>query len=198
MGKVLMGPQTWVYPMPALLVGANVDDKPNFMTVAWCGIANGKPPMISVAIRHHRYTDRGIRQQMAFSINVPSTDLIKETDYCGIMSGSKVNKVEVCRFNVFYGRLNTPLIEQCPINLECKVVHILDLGSHSLVIGRIEETHISDDCLTDGKPDISKIKPFIFVTAPTAQYRAFGEVIAKAFSSGRGLKAEEQRLKRQE
>jgi len=190
MSKVLMGPQTLAYPMPAFLVGANVDGKPNFMTAAWGGIANGEPPMLSVAINHHRYTHRGITQNMTFSINVPSTDLVKETDYCGITSGAKVDKVETCRFRVFYGKLGSaPLIEQCPLNLECKVVHILDLGSHSLVIGKIEETHISDDCLTDGKPDVSKIKPLIFVTAPAHQYRAFGEVIAKAFSCGRELKA---------
>ncbi len=186
MGKILIGAQTLISPMPALLVGANVDDKPNFMTVAWCGVASSNPPMISVAIQPRRYTHRGIRQNLTFSVNVPSTDLVRETDYCGIVSGAKVNKVEVCQFSVFYGKLNNaPLIEQCPINLECKVVHILDLGSHSLIVGRVEETHISESCLTDGKPDIDKIKPFIFTTAPARQYQAFGAVIGKAFSIGR-------------
>jgi len=192
MDKILMGPQTLIYPMPALLVGANVDDKPNFMAVGWCGIANAEPPMISVAIRPHRYTHRGIRQNLTFSVNVPSTDMVRETDYCGLTSGSKVNKVEACRFRVFYGKLdNAPLIEQCPINLECKVMHILDLGSHSLIVGRIEETHISESCLTGGKPDVSKIKPLIYITAPAHQYQALGEVIAKAFSIGEELKARE-------
>jgi len=185
MSKILMGPQTLIYPMPTILVGANVDDKPNFMTVAWCGIANGEPPMISVAIRHQRYTLRGIRQNLTFSVNIPSVDLVKEVDYCGLTSGSKVNKVEACRFKVFYGKLNSaPLIEQCSVNLECKVVHILDLGSHSLIVGRVEETHVSESCLTNGKPDVNKIRPFIFTTEPASQYQAFGEVIAKAFSIG--------------
>jgi len=189
MDKILMGPQTLIYPMPVLLVGANVDDKPNFMAVAWSGIANGEPPMISVAIRHNRYTHRGIRQNLTFSVNVPSTDMVRETDYCGIISGSKVNKVEVCQFKVFYGILdNAPLIEQCPINLECKVVHILDLGSHSLIVGRIEETHISESYLTDGKPDVNKIKPLTYTTAPASQYQTLGEVIAKAFNIGKELK----------
>ncbi|MFC1979804.1 flavin reductase family protein [Chloroflexota bacterium] len=186
--KTLMGPQTLIYPMPALLVGANINDKPNFMAVAWGGIANSEPPMISVAIRHQRYTLRGVRQNMTFSVNVPSTDMVRETDYCGITSGSKVDKVEVCKFKVFYGKLsNAPLIEQCPINLECKVVHILDLGSHSLVIGRIEEIHVSESCLTDGKPDVNKIKPFAYNT--THQYHVLGNAIAKAFSIGKELKA---------
>jgi flavin reductase (DIM6/NTAB) family NADH-FMN oxidoreductase RutF len=178
--------------MPALLVGAKVDDKPNFMAVGWGGIVNGEPPMISVALRHQRYTLKGIKQNMTFSVNVPSTDLVKETDYCGIISGAKVNKAEVCRFKIFYGKLNNaPLIEQCPVNLECKVVHILDLGSNSLVIGRIEETHVSDSCLTDGKPDVNKIKPFIYTTAPANQYQAFGDILAKAFSIGEELKTKQ-------
>ncbi len=126
MSKIPMGPTTWVYPMPALLIGANVDGKPNFMVVAWGGIANGEPPMISVAIRPSRYTHRGISQNLTFSVNIPSVELVRETDYCGSTSGAKINKVEACQFSVFYGKLgNAPLIEQCPINLECKVVHIL-------------------------------------------------------------------------
>lgn len=192
MGKILMGPQTLLYPIPVVLVGANVDDKPNFMAVAWCGIANGEPPMISVAIRHTRYTDRGIRQNLTFSVNVPSADMVRETDYCGIRTGAKVNKVEVCQFKVFYGKLNSaPLIEQFPVNLECKVVHILDLGSHSLVVGRIEETHVSESCLTDGKPDVNKIKPISYVTSPARQYRPLGEAVAKAYSIGEELKSRE-------
>lgn len=188
MSKVLMGPQKLLYPMPALLIGANVNERPNFMVSAWAGIVCSEPPMVAVAINHQRFTIRGIRQNMAFSVNVPSRDIVTETDYCGITSGSKVDKVAACKFQVFYGKLsNAPMIEQCPVNLECKVVHLLDLGSHSLVIGRIEETYISDGCLTDGKPDINKIKPFIY--APARDYYAFGEVVAKAYSVGKALEA---------
>lgn len=189
MKKVAMGPRTLIYPMPATLVGANVNGKPNFMTVAWCGIANSEPPMVSVALRHNRYTLKGIRDKLTFSVNIPSRDLVKETDYCGITAGSKANKAEVCHFRVFYGKLSdVPLIEQCPINLECKVVHILDLGSHSLVIGRIEETYVSENCLTEGKPDVNKIEPLAYIPSTTQQYQALGEVVAKAFSIGKELK----------
>ena len=192
MSKIPMGPQTLVYPAPAFLVGVNIDDKPNFMAVAWGGIANVEPPMLSVAIRHQRYTHKGINQNFTFSVNVPSTDLVREVDYCGVVSGTKANKTEVCQFKVFYGKLNSaPLIEQCPINLECKVVHILDLGSHSLVVGRIEETYISDSCLTNGKPDVNKIKPIIYTKDPVKQYFAFGQVIAKAYSIYQELEARE-------
>jgi len=187
MNKIAMGPSTWAFPMPAFLVGADVDGKPSFMTLAWGGVANGEPPMVAVALRHHRHTYKGIRQNFAFSVNVVSTDMVREADYCGLVSGADVDKVAVCQFKVFYGKLgNAPLIEQCPVNLECRVVHILDLGSHALVVGRIEETHISESCLTDGKPDVSKIKPLGYAEAPDKKYLAV-ESIAKAFSIGREL-----------
>ncbi len=132
MSKVLLGPTTLVLPTPAFLIGSSVDGKPNFMAAAWSGVVNSDPPMISVAIRPGRHTHRGISQNSAFSVNVPSVDLTRETDYCGIRSGAKVDKVAVCKFKIFYGKLATaPLIEQCPLNLECRVVQTLELGSHT-------------------------------------------------------------------
>ena len=188
MKKIAIGPQTLIYPLPSVLVGAKVDGKSNFMAVAWCGIANSTPPMISVALRHNRHTLKGVRDKLTFSVNVPSCELVKETDYCGIISGAKIDKTEVCNFKIFYGKLgDAPLIEQCPVNLECKVVHCLDLGSHVLVIGKIEETYVSENCLTDGKPDVNKIEPFAFSPGMNQQYQALGEVVAKAFSSGKEL-----------
>jgi len=68
MAKVAKGPQTWIAPMPALLIGADVNGKPNFMTVAWAGIANGEPPMVSLAIRPARHTLVGIREHSQFSV----------------------------------------------------------------------------------------------------------------------------------
>ena len=184
MPKTKMGPTTLIYPMPTVLVGADVDGKPNFLAIAWCGIANGEPPMVSVAIRPQRYTLNGIKQNQTFSVNIPSVNLVKEADYCGVRSGAKVDKVATCNFNVFYGKVEkAPLIEQCPVNLECRVAQTVELGSHFLIIGRIEEVHVSDDCFTDGEPDVEKIKPFIFVT-PSRQYYAYGDAIAKAFSVG--------------
>ena len=189
MNKITMGPQTLIYPMPVLLIGSNVDGKPNFMAAAWGGIANGEPPMISVAIRPTRHTFKGIKENSTFSVNIPSADMVREADYCGITSGSRVDKAQVCGFKVFYGKLgNAPLIEQCPVNLECKVMHVLDLGSHSLVVGKIEESHVSESCLTNGKPDVNKVKPMSYITSPATQYQALGEVLAKAFSIGKELK----------
>jgi flavin reductase (DIM6/NTAB) family NADH-FMN oxidoreductase RutF len=185
MAKVTLGPQPLVYPMPAMLIGANVEGRANFMTAAWCGIVNGRPPMISVALQHHRYTLKGILETRTLSVNVASTEMVKETDYCGVVSGAKADKAKVCGFKISYGKLSTaPLIEQCPVNLECSVAQTINLGSHMLVIGQIEEVHVSDTCLTDGKPDVDKIKPFLWVFPPANEYREFGKAIGKAFHVG--------------
>jgi flavin reductase (DIM6/NTAB) family NADH-FMN oxidoreductase RutF len=135
---------------------------------------------------------KGIRQNRTFSVNVPSTDLIKETDYCGMVSGAKADKANDCGFKVFYGGLaSAPLIEQCPVNLECEVWHMLNLGAHMLVVGKIVQTHISDDCLTEGQPDIMKIRPLIYSRGPVARYNAVGEVLGQAYNIGKELRVQE-------
>ncbi len=186
MKKTKMGPQPMLWPHPTVLVGADVDGKADFAAVAWTGIAAGTPPAVSIALQHPRYSLKGIRRNLTFSVNVPSRELVRETDYCGLISGAKTDKVKDCRFKVFYGKTaGAPLIEQCPINLECEVLHILNMGSHALVIGKVVETHVSEDCLTEGKLDISKVKPFVFVPG---KYYAIGEAFANAFSVGKEIK----------
>ena len=187
MKKVLLNPQPLICAPPTVLVGTMVEGKPNFMAVAWCGVANSEPPMVSVAIRPARYTLKGI-QTGEFSVNIPSTDIVKEVDYCGTVSGAKVDKVKVCKFKIFYGELKkAPLIEQCPVNLACKVEHILKLGTHYLIIGKVEETHISDDCLTGDRPDLRKIKPVIYGMGPLAEYYALGDSLGRGYSIGKEL-----------
>lgn len=185
--KKAIGPQTLLYPMPAVLVGALVNGKPNFMTAAWCGIVASTPPAIAVAVRPERYTFKGISAQGVFSINIPSAQMVEKVDYCGIYSGRKFDKSQI--FRVEFGRLNTaPLIQECPVNLECRVIHTLDLGSHILFIGEIIETYIDDDCLTDEKADPAKIDPLIYTTA-VSQYRRLGEIVGKAWEVGKKKKA---------
>ncbi|MDD4873980.1 MAG: flavin reductase family protein [Dehalococcoidales bacterium] len=185
MNKLTIGPGAYVFPQPVFLIGSNVNDHPNFMTASWGGMACGTPPMLSVAIRPQRYTLKGIRQNNVFSVNIPSEDMVEQADYFGIVSGTSVDKAETCGIDVFYGKLEkAPMILQCPINLECKVVHMLNLGSHLFVVGSIEETHINEDCLTDGKPDVDKIKPILYSRGVFARYYAFGDSIADAFGSG--------------
>jgi flavin reductase (DIM6/NTAB) family NADH-FMN oxidoreductase RutF len=186
MVKKAIGPQPAIWPHPVVLVGANVDGKPDFAAVAWTGVAASNPPAATIALQHHRYSLKGIRKNGTFSINIPSVDLARETDYCGMISGAKTDKAADCKFKVFYGKLQTaPLIEQCPINLELNVIHIIDMGSHALVIGTIAEVYVSEECLTDGRPDVLKVKPFTFFPP---KYRAIGEGIADTFKSGREIK----------
>jgi flavin reductase (DIM6/NTAB) family NADH-FMN oxidoreductase RutF len=188
MKKTAVGPMTLLYPKPALLIGANIEGKSNFMTVAWAGIANQTPPMLSVAIRWKRYTFQGIEENRTFSVNIPSEDQVTETDYCGLVSGVKNDKVAVCGFTVFYGKLNTaPLIEQCPINLECSLVKVVDFKTHALCIGQIEEVHVSDDCLTDGKPDVEKVRPLVYSSGLELAYYGLGKKIAPGFQVGKKL-----------
>ena len=183
MEKKKLGPQTLLFPMPAVLVGATVNERPNFMTAAWCGIAASKPPAISVGLQKVRHTLKGILEQNTFSINVPSADLAEQVDYCGIYSGARRDKSEL--FKIFYGTLKTaPLIEECPVNLECRVIHSLDLKSHELVIGEIVDTYVNADCLTDEKPDPGKIDPLIY-THGVGHYQRLGEVVGKAFHMGK-------------
>ena len=191
MAKVELSPERLIPTRPTLLIGANVNGKANFMAAAGGGVANGEPPMISVLIRRQGYTLKGVLQNMTFSVNIPSIDLVRETDFCGITTGANVDKVKVCKFDVFYGNLKSaPLIEQCPVNLECEVVHIMNSESHSFIIGQVKGTYVSDSCLTDGKPDVKKIKPIISNREALA-YFSFGEVIGKSYSIGKELEVQE-------
>ena len=170
--------------MPVLLVGTIVDGKANFMTAAWGGIANQKPPAISVAIRKSRLTLTAIRENGVFSINVPSVEQVKEVDFCGIYSGRKTDKSQL--FEVFYGDLErAPLIRECPLNLECKVLNTLDIGTHDLVIGEIIQTHVTDSVLNEGVPDPAKINPLIYCTGSLGGYYSLGPHRARAFHIGK-------------
>ncbi len=187
MDKVIKGPQAWIFPLPALLIGTTVDGKPNFMTAAWGSVANAEPPMLCVAIRRSRYTRKGIAQGDAFSVNIASSSQAREVDFCGMESGSKTDKVSRCGFSVFYGTLDqAPLIEQCPLNLECTAAQIIELPTHSLIIADIVQTHVSRDCLTGDKLDAVKVDPIVYVTS-SRTYARIGETVADAFSAGMTL-----------
>jgi flavin reductase (DIM6/NTAB) family NADH-FMN oxidoreductase RutF len=179
------GPVPILVAYPVVMVGAMVDGKPDFATVAWTGVAASVPPAISIALQHHRHSLKGIRQNMVFSVNIPSVDQVREADYCGLVSGARIDKVESCHFKVFYGKLDhAPLIEQCPVCHACEVIQILNLGSHEFVIGRITETYVSEDCLTDGRPDAGKVRPLLF---SSGKYCAVGSPLGDAFQVGKAV-----------
>jgi flavin reductase (DIM6/NTAB) family NADH-FMN oxidoreductase RutF len=186
MDKISIGAKPLLYPMPTVLVGSNVKGKPNYMAVAWSGVVNMVPAMVSVAINHSRYTLKGIIENKTFSINIPSSKQMIETDYCGIVSGSKADKSAI--FESFYGKLKTaPMIKNCPLNIECRVNRMIDLGSHELLVGEIVDIMVDVDCTHNGVPDIKKIDPIIFAF-PQMDYFQVGKHIGKAFDSGKEYK----------
>jgi flavin reductase (DIM6/NTAB) family NADH-FMN oxidoreductase RutF len=190
MEKIKMGSKTLLYPMPIIILGANREGKANYMSAAWCSIVEENPPMIMVASNKAHYTNKGIRENGTFSINIPSEEMIISTDYVGIRTGKNTDKSVV--FNNFYGELLTaPMIEQCPISLECKLVKIIDLETHhEIFIGKIEQTYVNKDCITNGLPDIKKIKPMVF-SHGDANYWSIGELLGKAFRIGNEYKTKE-------
>jgi flavin reductase (DIM6/NTAB) family NADH-FMN oxidoreductase RutF len=178
-----------LFPHSVVLVGADVDGKPDFTTVAWVTVACGTPPCIAIALNHVRYSLKGIKQNMAFSVNIPSKAMVKETDYCGLVTGARTDKAQDCNFKVFYGEVaNAPFIEQCPVNIGCNAEHILKLGSHYLIAGPVKEVLVSEDCLAEGKPDAAKIGPIVYMSYPASSYHAVGKFIAPAFRIGKEIK----------
>jgi flavin reductase (DIM6/NTAB) family NADH-FMN oxidoreductase RutF len=187
MNKIIIDRNSFVYPMPMVLVGTVVNDKANFMAVGWVSRVNFNPPMVAVALGKMHYTNRGIQKNKAFSVNIPGMDLMEKVDYCGLVSGEKSDKSEV--FDVFYGDLtNAPMIRECPVCMECRLVNAVDLPSNTLFIGEIINTYSEERYLTDGKPDIEKILPFT-LTMPDNNYWKVGERAGKAWSMGRKFRS---------
>jgi len=181
--KKEMGARHYLFPQPAALIGANVHGKPNYLVAAWCGVMQAQPPLIYVALRKERYTLIGIEENGTYSINVPSADIVVETDYCGTVSGKDTDKSKV--FTTFYGKLETaPMIKECPANMECRVVDVLDFGgTHKMFIGEIVMSYVTEDVLAGDWPEIKKMDPIIFSTDGT--YWRFGYSIGKAYKIGK-------------
>jgi len=178
-----------LFPHPTVMVGVDVNGKPDFVTVAWATIACGTPPWMAIALNRARHSLKGVRENMVFSVNIPDTALVKETDYCGITTGAKTDKAKDCNFKVFYGEIaGAPFIEQCPVNIGCTAEHILKLGSHYLIAGPIKEILVSEDRMTDGKPDAGKIDPIVYMTYPASTYNKVGEFLGPAFRIGKEIK----------
>lgn len=182
-----LGPVNALYPMPTTLVGANINGKANFLTVAHVGIMNhGDPQYLSVGLNKSHYTNQGIHENGTYSICIPSEDLMAKTDYCGIMTGKKTDKSAI--FDVFYGKTETaPMIRECPICMELKLNDVLNYGHHEIFVGELINTYIREEILTDDKIDMSKVRPLLF-DMHSKNYRALGGVIGKCWNAGKELK----------
>jgi flavin reductase (DIM6/NTAB) family NADH-FMN oxidoreductase RutF len=184
MEKIPVG-QNFFIPMPVVLVGTQVNGKDNFMTAGWCSRANANPPMILCGIGNHHYTPRGIAETRTFSVNIPSSGMLEKVDYCGLVSGEKTDKSGV--FNVFYGTLKTaPMIRECPVNLECRLVHELRLPTNTIFVGEISGAYADPGVMKEGKPDFAAIDPLL-LTMPDNRYWTLGRHAGDAWSAGKKL-----------
>jgi len=179
-----------IFPYLPVLVGCNVGGKPNYITIGLIGWLCYD--MMSISVGHRQYSKAGIKENGTFSINQPSAEQIQELDYCGIASGRTVDKAAL--FDTFYGELETaPMIRQCPINIECRVVQTLTRPMHEVFLGEVVAVHASEEVLGDGVPDITRIHPLFYAPDTNqgkgiAGYWGLGERIARAFEVGKNLK----------
>jgi len=183
MNKLLRS-ENCLYPSLVVIVGANVNGKPNFLTVAWIGILGHNT--IGMGLNKSHYTNKGIKENETFSLNIPSENMVKETDFVGLVSGKNHDKSNI--FKVFNSKLlSVPMVEECPINMECKLVSIVDNGSHDIFIGNIVQTYCSPNVLIDNNVDLSKVHPLLFSMYEPG-FWSLGNFVAKAWDVGKELK----------
>ncbi|MGE5373030.1 MAG: flavin reductase family protein [Solirubrobacterales bacterium] len=181
--KHTLGRRNLLYPTLTVLVGAMVHGRPNFITIAHVGILT--PQTISIGVNKSHYTNDGIKETGTFSINIPSVELAVKTDYCGIVSGRRVDKSEV--FEVFYGELgNAPMIKECAVNMECQLVTVIDMLSHDIFVGKPVQTYVDEAVLSDGYLDLAKLNPLLF-DMTSRYYWTIGEKHAPCWKIGNQL-----------
>jgi flavin reductase (DIM6/NTAB) family NADH-FMN oxidoreductase RutF len=178
-------PGPFVLPMPVALVGATVNGKANFMTAAFAGIVNFKPPIVACGLNPAHHTCDGISENGVFSLNLPSPEMVESTDWCGLKSGKKHDKSRV--FETFAGELETaPMIEACRLTAECKVLQTVPFDVDTVFFGEVVSVYIDDTVAADGAPDWNKINPLLF-TFPDKGYWQLGGRIADAWSVGKNF-----------
>ncbi len=168
------------------ILGTHVQGKANFMALGWLTRCNFKPPMIAIAVNKSNQSAEGILDNGEFSVNVPATDMVGITDYTGLVSAKKTDKSKL--FDVFYGQLKTaPLIEECPINVECRLAEKVELLTNYLFVGEVVGVHAEDSLLTEGHPDPEKIKPFV-LSMPDNRFWGLGDCVGRAWHEGKDFK----------
>lgn len=170
------------FPMPVTLVGTVVQGKANFMTVAWVSRVNAQPPEIGIGVNKTHATTEGIRANKTFSVCFPNRELMVKTDYCGITSGKTVDKSNL--FNLFYGEIKSaPMIEECPLCLECQLTETVEGKSNYFFCGEIKGAYADGACLQDGNIDPLKAD-YLLLTMPDKYYWSLGEKLGVAWQEG--------------
>lgn len=165
LSKRLLKPYPALYPLPAVLVSMAGDGgKGNIITVAWTGTVCSEPPMLGVAIRPERYSHGLIARAGEFVVNLPGEGQLHAVDYCGTYSGREVDKFRTLNLTPATASVvAAPLIEECPVNLECRVKQQITLGSHDLFLAEVLAVQAAEDVLDDrGIIDPEKIGPVVY------------------------------------
>ena len=187
--KVSIGPKTMALPTPAWLVGSyDAAGKPNLMTAAWGGICCSKPPCLSVSLRAATYSHGSIMARRAFTVSIPSEDQAARVDYCGIVTGRDHDKFAVLGWTAVASDLvDAPYVGQCPLIVECKVSHVVELGLHTMFVGEILDVKVDEAAMNDGKPDPTVIKPIVYAPEDR-RYFGLGPSLGQGFSIGKEFK----------
>lgn len=138
MSKVFWNGGTVLAPVPPVLVSCGDMQNFNILTIGWTGIINTHPPMTYISVRPSRYSYQMILEKKQFVINLTTSSMCKEVDFCGVRSGKDINKVEKCGFHISKAtKIDVPIIEESPVSLECVVKNISELGTHTMFISEI-------------------------------------------------------------
>ena len=184
-----LGAKTLIYPAPVMVVGTyGKAGKPNMMTASWGGICCSQPPCVAVSLRKATYSHGNIVERGAFTVSIPSEKYIKQVDYFGLVSGRSIDKLAVAKLKPVKSKLvDAPYVEEFPLVMECKLVHVAELGLHTQFVGEVIDAKADESIIgRDGAIDIRKLKPLLF-TPDTQDYYGIGSYKGKVFSAGKGI-----------
>jgi len=158
-------PSTALVPCPVVLLSVTGEEKPNIITLSWAANVCSEPPTIAVGIRPNRYSHKMVQEAGDFVLNLPSAKQIEATVFSGTKSGREFDKFAECGFTAAKAsKVTSPMIEECPINIECKTTQIVGLGSHDLFIAEVVAVHIDESVLGEnGRLDPAKVQLFTYL-----------------------------------
>lgn len=183
-----LGAKALLFPTPVLVVATyDGEGRANAMTAAWGGICCSEPPCIAVSLRKATHTYHSLMEKRAFTLNIPTRDYVRETDYFGIASRKNEDKIAKAGLTATRSeRVDAPYIEEFPVNIECRVAHVIELGLHTQFVGEVLNIKMDGALAEGGGPAIERILPLVF--APDCRmYYTIGEKVGQAFSDGKGL-----------
>lgn len=153
MNKLNFKGSAMLNPTPVVLVTSkNKSDKINIFTVAWISTVSTKEPIIAMGVRPERLSHEYIKESGECVINLPTRDMVKVVDYCGVVSGKKEDKIKHFNLELDNGvSISTPSLKDCPVALECKVKSITPLGTHDLFLLKVLNTKVNEDLLDKNK-----------------------------------------------